>query len=143
MRERVLELLSARKAAPQAPSAPQPVAAPEIALELPTPSRAVTPTAAPALVPAAVGEELVQALRDSTTAAIQGMEERLVEQEKALRQAITHIQDLGARLAEAEKQTAELQKRLAALEPAAASAEKLRQMLGEFVRQLEAERKSA
>ncbi len=59
----------------------------------------------------------------------------LAEQEKALGEASTLIEDLVARLAEAENQAAELQKRLAALEPAAASVEKLRQMLGEFVRQ--------
>ena len=52
-----------------------------------------------------------------------------------MEEASTLIQDLVARFAEAEKQTAALQKRLAALEPAAASAEKLLQVLGEFVRQ--------
>jgi len=101
LRERVLELLSTRKAhAPKAPAA------------------------APARAP--VAPDTIHAL-----------EKRLAEQEKALGAASALIQDLVARLAEAEKQTAELQKRLAALEPAAASAEKLRQLLGEFVRQAE------
>ena len=137
LRERVLELLSARMAqAPQTSPALTPVAepvaaAPEIALELPTPSVYVAPTPAPA----APSEDLVRASRDSTTLAIHGLETRLAEQEKALGQAVTLSQNLAARLTEAEKQTAELQKRLAALEPAAASAEKLLQLLGDFIRQ--------
>jgi len=108
LRERVLELLSARKA-----HTPQ----------------------APAYAPAVPGEGLGRGLRDSTTSAMQALEKRLAEQEKALRQASMLIKDLGARLAETETHTAELQKRLHALEPAVASAEKLLQMLGESVRQ--------
>jgi CheY-like chemotaxis protein/uncharacterized coiled-coil protein SlyX len=108
LRERVLELLSARKA-----HTPQ----------------------APAYAPVAPGEGLGRGLRDSTTSAMQALEKRLAEQEKALRQASMLIKDLGARLAETETHTAELQKRLLALEPAVASAEKLLQMLGESVRQ--------
>ncbi|HZC68679.1 MAG TPA: response regulator [Nitrospirales bacterium] len=110
LRERVLELLSGRKA-----HSPQ----------------------APARAPAAPGEDLGRAARDSTTSAIHVLEKRLAEQEKALGQASTLVQDLADRLAEAEKQTADLQKRLAELEPAAASAEKLQQLLGEFIRQAE------
>jgi CheY-like chemotaxis protein/uncharacterized coiled-coil protein SlyX len=106
LRERVLELLSARKAH--------------------------TP---PAYAPAAPGEGFGRGLRDSTTSAMQALEKRLAEQEKALRQASMLIKDLGARLTETETHTAELQKRLHALEPAVASAEKLLQMLGESVRQ--------
>jgi len=108
LRERVLELLSARKAH--------------------------TPQAS-AYAPAAQGEGPGRGLRDSTTSAIQALEKRLVEQEKALGQASMLIKDMGARLAENEQQTDELQKRLAALEPAVASAEKLLQMLGESIRQ--------
>ncbi len=108
LRERVLELLSARKA-----HTPQ----------------------APAYAPAAPGEGLGRGLRDNTTSAMQALEKRLAEQEKALRQASMLIKDLGARLAETETHTAELQKRLHALEPAVAAAEKLLQMLGESVRQ--------
>ncbi len=108
LRARVLELLSARKA-----HKPQ----------------------APAYAPAAPGEGLGRGLRDSTTSAMQALEKRLAEQEKALGQASMLIKDLGARLAETETHTAELQKRLHALEPAVASAEKLLQMLGESVRQ--------
>ena len=108
LRERVLELLSTRKAH--------------------------TPQAS-AYAPAAPGGDLSRGLRDGTTSAIQALEKRLGEQEKALGQASTLIKDLAARLAETEKQTDELQKRLTALEPAVASAEKLLQMLGESVRQ--------
>jgi uncharacterized coiled-coil protein SlyX len=108
LRERVLELLSARKA-----HTPQ----------------------APAYASAGPGEGLGRGLRDSTPSAMQTLEKRLAEQEKALGQASMLIKDLGARLEETEKQTDELHKRLAALEPAVASAEKLLQMLGESVRQ--------
>jgi CheY-like chemotaxis protein len=108
LRERVLELLSARKA-----HKPQ----------------------APAYTPTAPGESLGRGLRDSTSSTMQALEKRLAEQEKALGQASMLIKDLGARLAETETHTAELQKRLHALEPAVASAEKLLQMLGESVRQ--------
>src|SRR5712691_8472493 len=108
LRERVLELLSARKAH--------------------------TPQAS-AYAPAAPGEGLGRGLRDSTASAIQVLEKRLAQQEKALGQASMLIKDMGARLAENEQQTDELQKRLAALEPAVASAEKLLQMLGESIRQ--------
>ena len=106
LRERVLELLSARKAH--------------------------TP---PAYAPAAPGEGLGRGLRDSTTPAMQALEKRLAEQEKALGQASMLIKDLGGRLSEAATHTAELQKRLEALELAVASAEKLLQMLRESVRQ--------
>src|SRR3989475_9117314 len=70
LRERVLELLSARKA-----HKPQ----------------------APAYAPATPGEGLGWGLRDSTTSAMQALEKRLAEQEKALRQASMLIKDLGAR----------------------------------------------
>ena len=101
LRERVLQLLAARKApAPQAPA-----------------------------------EDIGLAMADSSTSAGHAVEERPVQQPKELGQASALIQDLAARLAEAEKQTAELHKLLAALEPAAASAEKLLKMLGESVRQ--------
>ena len=101
LRERVLQLLAARKApAPQAPA-----------------------------------EDICLAMADSSTSAGHAVEERPVQQPKELGQASALIQDLAARLAEAEKQTAELHKLLAALEPAAASAEKLLKMLGESVRQ--------
>ena len=106
LRERVLELLSARKAH--------------------------TP---PAYTPATPGEGLGRGLRDSTTPAMQALEKRLAEQEKALGQASILIKDLGGRLGEAATHTAELQKRLEALELAVASAEKLLQMLRESVRQ--------
>ena len=106
LRERVLELLSARKAH--------------------------TP---PAYIPATPGEGLGRGLRDSTTPAMQALEKRLAEQEKALGQASILIKDLGGRLGEAATHTAELQKRLEALELAVASAEKLLQMLRESVRQ--------
>jgi CheY-like chemotaxis protein len=72
---------------------------------------------------------------DSSTSASHALEERLAQQQKELGQASALIQDLAARLAEAEKQTAELHKLLVALEPAASSAEKLLKMLGESVRQ--------
>ena len=106
LRERVLELLSARKVH--------------------------TP---PAYAPATSGEGLGRGLRDSTTPAMQALEKRLAEQEKALGQASILIKDLGGRLGEAATHTAELQKRLEALELAVASAEKLLQMLRESVRQ--------
>ncbi len=106
LRERVLELLSARKAH--------------------------TP---PAYAPATPGEGLGRGLRDSTTPAMQALEKRLAEQEKELGQASILIKDLGGRLGEAATHTAELQKRLEALELAVASAEKLLQMLRESVRQ--------
>jgi len=106
LRERVLELLSARKVH--------------------------TP---PAYAPATPGEGLGRGLRDSTTPAMQALEKRLAEQEKALGQASILIKDLGGRLGEAATHTAELQKRLEALELAVASAEKLLQMLRESVRQ--------
>ena len=108
LRERVLELLSARKA---------------------------DAIQAPAHAPAPPGEGLGRGIPDSTTSAIRALEKLLAEQEKALEQASLLIKDLAARLAEAENQTAELHKLLAALEPAAASAEKLFKMLGESVRQ--------
>src|SRR5712691_423467 len=108
LRERVLELLSTRKAH--------------------------TPQAS-AYAPAGPGESLGRGLRDSTASAIQVLEKRLAQQEKALGQASMLIKDMGARLTENEQQTDELQKRLAALEPAVASAEKLLQMLGESIRQ--------
>src|SRR5437660_7803442 len=130
LRERVLHLLSARKAhAPQAPAA----TAPGIALELPTPTMA----AKPASVPAVPAEDLGRPMPvpDSSTSASHALEERLAQQQKELAQAFALIKDLAARLAEAENQTAELHKLLAALEPAAASAEKLFKMLGESVRQ--------
>ena len=103
LRERVLHLLSARKA--------QPARAPAEDLARPMP------------VP------------DRSTSASHALEERLAQQQKELGQASALIQDLAARLAEAEKQTAELYKLLVALEPAATSAEKLLNMLGESVRQ--------
>ena len=123
LRERVLHLLSARKAhAPQAPAA----TAPGIALGLPTPTMAAAPA-----------EDLGRPMPvpDSSTSASHALEERLAQQQKELAQAFALIKDLAARLAEAENQTAELHKLLAALEPAAASAEKLFKMLGESVRQ--------
>jgi CheY-like chemotaxis protein len=128
LRERVLQLLSARKApAPQPPAA----TAPGIAMELPIP----TMEAKPASVPAVPADDLSRAMADDSTSADHAPEEGLVQQPKEPGQASELIQDLAARLAEAEKQTAELHKLLAALEPAAASAEKLLKMLGESVRQ--------
>jgi CheY-like chemotaxis protein len=108
LRERVLELLSTRKAHTRQ---------------------------TPAYAPAAPGEGLGRGLRDSTTPAMQALEKRLAEQEKALGHASMLIKDLGARLADAATHTAELQKRLDALEPAVASAEKLLHTLGESIRQ--------
>lgn len=102
-------------------------------------------------------ERQLQAFRESTTQAfkevsdggrVDALQKRLMEQEsrnaqleqtiQAFRenaaQAITQVQDMEARLAEEEKQSAELRKRLAALEPAAASAKQLLQTLAEFAR---------
>src|SRR2546427_714308 len=76
LRERVLHLLSARKAQP--PGAP----AEDLGRPMPVP--------------------------DSSTSASHALEERLAQQQKELGQASALIQDLAARLAEAEKQTAEL-----------------------------------
>jgi len=123
LRERVLHLLSARKAQP--PGAPA-ATAPGIAVGLPTPTMAAAPA-----------EDLGRPMPvpDSSTSASHALEERLAQQQKELAQAFALIKDLAARLAEAENQTAELHKLLAALEPAAASAEKLFKMLGESVRQ--------
>ena len=106
LRERVLELLSARKAH--------------------------TP---PAYAPATPGEGIGRGLRDSTTPAMQALEKRLAEQEKALEQASLLIKDLVAQLTDTETHAVELKKRLAAMDPAVAEAEKLMQMLGESVRQ--------
>jgi CheY-like chemotaxis protein len=174
LRERVLDLLSARKEqeVPAAAAAPAPelvlempalVPEPEIALPVVPPSPAPAPLAAPMPVAATAQlEEEVQALR----AATQGLEARVAEQEKGLAQlerqlqafresttqafkeveqkvqtfrdnadrAVTQVQGMEARLAEEEKQSAELRARLADLEPAAASAKQLLQMLVEFAR---------
>jgi CheY-like chemotaxis protein len=132
LRERVMELLAARKEPAVQAAAPGPV------LEMPM----AAPAAAAAL--AAQLEEEVRSLRET----IQRLEGRVAEQEKGLahleRQlqafrenaawAAAQVQAMDARLAEEEKHSAELRKRLAELEPAAASAKQLLQTLAEFAR---------
>jgi len=108
LRERVLELLSARKA---------------------------DPLQAPVHAPASPGESVGRGIPESTTAAIRAFEKLLAEQEKALEQASLLIKDLVAQLTDTETHAVELKKRLAAMDPAVAEAEKLMQMLGESVRQ--------
>jgi CheY-like chemotaxis protein len=149
-------------AAPE-PVIEMPVAVPEPAIEMPVaapePEVAVQaapprPAPAPAVMaapvaegaPAAQIEEQLRVLHET----IQGLEQRVAEQEKGLAQleqqlqvfrenatrAVAQTQDLEARLAEEEKQSAELRTRLAELEPAAASAKQLLRMLVEFARTL-------
>src|SRR5437660_9742647 len=90
LRERVLHLLSARKAQP--PGAPA-ATAPGIAVGLPTPTMA----AAPASVPAVPAEDLGRPMPvpDSSTSASHALEERLAQQQKELGQASALIQDLA------------------------------------------------
>jgi len=118
-----------------APPRPAPVAASSMDM--------VVPAAAPA---AAQFDEEIRALREI----IHKLEGRVGEQEQGLvrleqhlqaarestTEAVTKAQNMEARLAEAEKQSAELRTRLADLEPAAASATKLLQALTEFARQV-------
>lgn len=118
-----------------APSRPTPVAAPPAAVAM--------PAAAPAT---AQFDEEMRALREI----IHKLEGRVGEQEQGLArleqhlqaaresttEAVAKAQNMEARLAEEEKQSAELRKRLADLEPAAVSATKLLQALTEFARQV-------
>lgn len=114
LRERVVELLSARKE-PEAPAAP---------------AQWATPVPVTATAPVAQLEKEIRALRATT----QELEARVAEQEKGLAQAVAQVQDMHRRLADEEKQSVELRTRLADLEPAAASAKQLLQMLAEFAR---------
>jgi CheY-like chemotaxis protein len=83
-------------------------------------------------------EQQLQASRESATEAIKKISE-MEQTVQAFRdnadRAVTQVHGLEARLAEEEKQSAELRTRLADLEPAAASAKQLLQMLAEFARQ--------
>lgn len=79
-------------------------------------------------------ERQLQTFRESTTQALKEMEQKLQTFRDSADRAVTQVQGLEARLAEEEKQSAELRKRLAELEPAAASAKQLIQMLAEFAR---------
>ena len=80
-------------------------------------------------------EQQLQASRESATEAIKEMEQSVQTFRDNADRAVTQVQGLEARLAEEEKQSAELRTRLADLEPAAASAKQLLQMLAEFARQ--------
>lgn len=80
-------------------------------------------------------EQQLQASRESATEAIKEMEQTAQTFRDNADRAVTQVQGLEARLAEEEKQSAELRTRLADLEPAAASAKQLLQMLAEFARQ--------
>ena len=153
LRERVMELLSARKEPEVQAAAPElvlevPVASPEPALTLqvepPSPAPAAMAAPVAAAAPAAQFEEEVRTLRET----IQRLEGHVAEQEKGLAhldrqlqafrenaaQAVAQVQAMDARLAEEEKHSAELRKRLAELEPTAASAKQLLQTLAEFAR---------
>lgn len=154
LRERVMELLAARKEPAVQAAAPElvlemPVAAPEPettlhAEEPPIPAPATMAVPAAAAAPTAQLEEEVRALRET----IQHLEGRAAEQEQRLAhlerqlqafresatQALAQTQGMEARLADEEKQSAELRQRLAELEPAAASATQLLQALTEFAR---------
>ncbi len=148
LREKVMELLSARKEPAVPAAAPElvlemPAAAPEPAMALqaelpsPPPAPAVMAAPAPAAPPAAQSTEEIQLLREF----IRRLEGRVADLEQQLQvfrenagQAGAQLQAMGARLAEEEKHSAELRKRLAELEPAAASAKQLIQTLAEFAR---------
>ena len=80
-------------------------------------------------------EQQLQASRESATKAIAEMEQSVQTFRDNANRAVTQAQDMEARLAEAEKQSAELRARLADLEPAVASAKQLLQMVAEFARQ--------
>jgi len=80
-------------------------------------------------------EQQLQASLESATKAIAEMEQSVQTFRDNANRAVTQAQDMEARLAEAEKQSAELRTRLADLEPAAASAKQLLQMVAEFARQ--------
>ena len=79
-------------------------------------------------------EQQLQASRESATEAIKEVEQKVQAFRDNADRAVTQVQGLEARLAEEEKQSAELRTRLADLEPAAASAKQLLQMLTEFAR---------
>jgi CheY-like chemotaxis protein len=126
---------------------PEPTLTLEAAPPRPTPVAAPAAVAMPAAAPAtAQFDEEMRAFREI----IHKLEGRVGEQEQGLvrleqhlqaarestTEAVTKAQTMEARLAEAEKQSAELRKRLADLEPAAASATKLLQALTEFARQV-------
>ena len=180
LRERVLDLLSARKEqeAPAAASAPElvlemPALAPEPELTLPSAPPIPAPAPVVRAAPAAPGaipavqlagevralhetiqrlesrvaeqgihlirlEQQLQASRESATEAIKEIKE-MKQSVQTFRdnadRTVAQVQGLEARLAEEEKQSAELRTRLADLEPAAASAKQLLQMLAEFARQ--------
>lgn len=163
LREKVMELLAARKepavrAAAPAPALEMPAAAPELALEIsvaaPEPEMALQaepprhflsphPPPAPPLAPAAMAAPAA-AIHET----IQRLEGRVAEQEKRLAdleqqlqvfretavQAAARLQAMDARLAKEEKHSAELRTRLAELEPVVASAKQLIQTLAEFAR---------
>jgi CheY-like chemotaxis protein len=80
-------------------------------------------------------EQQLQAFRESTTQALKEAEQTIQTFRDNANRTITQVQGMEARLAEEEKQSAELRTRLADLEPAAASAKQLLQMLVEFARQ--------
>jgi len=80
-------------------------------------------------------EQQLQASRESAAEAIKEMEQSVQTFRDNADRAVAQMQGLEARLAEEEKQSAELRTRLADLEPAAASAKQLLQMLAEFARQ--------
>lgn len=80
-------------------------------------------------------EQQLQASRESAIEASKEMEQTVQTFRDRADRAVTQVQGLEARLAEEEKQSAELRTRLADLEPAAASAKQLLQMLAEFARQ--------
>ena len=80
-------------------------------------------------------EQQLQASRESAAEAIKEMEQSVQTFRDNADRAVAQVQGLEARLAEEEKQSAELRARLADLEPAAASAKQLLQMLAEFARQ--------
>ena len=177
LRERVLDLLSARKEqeAPAAAPAPElvlemPALAPEPELTLPSAPPIPVPAPVVRAAPAAPGaipavqlagevralhetiqrlesrvaeqgihlirlEQQLQASRESAAEAIKEMEQSVQTFRDNADRTVAQVQGLEARLAEEEKQSAELRTRLADLEPAAASAKQLLQMLAEFARQ--------
>jgi DNA repair exonuclease SbcCD ATPase subunit len=79
-------------------------------------------------------EQQLQAFRESATQAFKEVEQKVQTFRDNADRAVTQVQGMEARLAEEEKQSAELRTRLADLEPAAASAKQLLQMLVEFSR---------
>jgi CheY-like chemotaxis protein len=158
LREKVMELLAARKEPAAQAAAPalaleMPATAPELTLEMPAAAPEPAPTlqaepprhflsppapaamAAPA--PIAQPTEEIGLLREF----IQRLEGRVADLERQLQvfrenagHAAAQLQAMDARLAEEEKHSAELRTRLAELEPAAASAKQLLQTLAEFAR---------